>query len=169
MEIQKIFSDYYDEERFYSVLMNEDELYLYQSLFSDEDEEEVSGKGLSGLAKAGIGTAAVGGGVIGSKFLGKHLEKKAAKKLAEINYDLEMSSQLSKDRERLAKLAKKAAKQEKIGKALQKPVDYVTKSSKKVTQWVKSHPKTAAGIILGTAAAGYGAKKLHDRNNNDEV
>lgn len=39
MEIQKIFSDYEGEEKLYSVLMNEEELALYQEMFSDEEEK----------------------------------------------------------------------------------------------------------------------------------
>lgn len=56
MEIQKIFSDYYDDERLYSVLMSEEEL----ALFADLSDYE-SHRGLGRSAILGLGGGAVGG------------------------------------------------------------------------------------------------------------
>ena len=44
MEIQKVFSDMYDEERLYSVLMNEDELALFSEIqkeFNSQSQKEL--------------------------------------------------------------------------------------------------------------------------------
>ena len=55
MEIQKVFSDYYDTERMYSVLMSEDELRFYSELQKEFGIKEALGKYISkarnGVAK----------------------------------------------------------------------------------------------------------------------
>ena len=50
MEIQKIFSDYYDEERYYSVLMDEEELALFSS--AKEIANEILEKAKDGKTQA---------------------------------------------------------------------------------------------------------------------
>ena len=56
MEIQKIFSDQYDDERLYSVLLTEDEMALYQYMFSEEEEQPK--KKMSAGNKAAIASGA---------------------------------------------------------------------------------------------------------------
>lgn len=169
MKIQKIFSDMYDQERLYSVLMNEDEMYLYQSLFSDEEGEPK--KGLSRAAKIGIGTGlgtgVAAGGVVGAKYLGKHLEGKNKKALEEFIAKAPTRKETVSDFTKgLSDFGKKGENYKK----LQKPYDKSKQILKDAQEWVKKNPKKAAGIVLGTAAVGaasvYGAKKL--RKNRDE-
>ena len=64
MEIQKIFSDQYDEERLYSVLMTEDEVALFSKL-QDEDYYERHNKRKKD-AKYAPAAGAVLGGMIGA-------------------------------------------------------------------------------------------------------
>ena len=83
MEIQKIFSDMYDEERIYSVLMNEDELRLYAEVEEALEEEVEPKRGWSTAAKvgAGLGTAAAlaGAGYLAHRGIKAHNVKKIRK------------------------------------------------------------------------------------------
>lgn len=86
MEIQKIFSDMYDEERLYSVLLTEDEMALYQAIFSDEGHGALEGAGAATLglgAAAGLGYGAKEGMGAIARISGKrrrHANKKAIEK-----------------------------------------------------------------------------------------
>ena len=64
MEIQKIFSDEYNEECFYSVLMSEEEMYLFSKLQDDDYYEEQNERKRSVRHAKGAGTIA--GGLLGA-------------------------------------------------------------------------------------------------------
>ena len=122
MEIMKIFSSYddygYEDERLYSVLMNEDEL----ALFSDMKEEEEK-KGMSKGAKVALGvggaTAATGAGIYGANKVGKVLVNKAMKNGKNALVDLS-----TKEGQRLNNAVKR---QIKVGELLQKPAKAIAK------------------------------------------
>ena len=134
MEIMKIFSSYddygYEDERLYSVLMNEDEL----ALFSDMKEEEEK-KGMSKGAKVALGvvggaTAATGAGIYGANKVGKVLVNKAGK-IAKDNarlVNLAKTGTLGKrEQEAADKLVKAVGRNTRIGELLQKPAKAIAK------------------------------------------
>lgn len=101
MEIQKIFSNQYDEERYYSVLMSEDELALYEAMFSEEEEDpKKKGKGLRTAGKIGMGVGAAG--MVGGRLLANSAEK-TLEKTGEFNKylaNLEPATKLKSVKER---------------------------------------------------------------------
>ena len=64
MEIQKIFSDMYDEERLYSVLLDEEEMALYSEImrmYADDEKKKMSTGKKAAIATAGtLATAGAG-------------------------------------------------------------------------------------------------------------
>ena len=186
MEIQKIFSDMYDEERIYSVLMNEDEIALFSDLceylYSDD---ETSKKKLSTGAKVGLGVAGAGlgtaAGIYGANKAGKALMSKAEKLAADHANLINMakSGTLTKKEQEVAdKLIKSIDRRTKAGQILAYPGEKVAVGYGKAASAVKSgygkaagavksgygkaagaikaHKKLAAGIAAGTALAGAG-------------
>ena len=71
MEIQKIFSDMYDEERLYSVLMSEEEMYLFSEAKRNLEDYE---------SHRGLGRSYLLGGIGG--MVGGYAGKKEAEKLS---------------------------------------------------------------------------------------
>lgn len=88
MEIQKIFSDEWDDERLYSVLMSEEELMLFS-----EDEEDQKNRTSKLLGGAGIAAA----GVIGGRSLGHNLVGKTINSLGELQISENDSKHLIKN------------------------------------------------------------------------
>ena len=95
MEIQKIFSDMYGEERLYSVLMTEEEVALFSEIVEEIEEEEAKKTKRPRMSKkakiaAGVGTGAVvipaaayGGEVLVNKAGEKLVKSGKMKKLGE--------------------------------------------------------------------------------------
>ena len=190
MEIQKIFSDMYDEERIYSVLMNEDEIALFSDLceylYSDD---ETSKKKLSTGAKVGLGVAGAGlgtaAGIYGANKAGKALMSKAEKLAADHANLINMakSGTLTKKEQEVAdKLIKSIDRRTKAGQILAYPGEKVAVGYGKAAGAVKSgygkaagaikaHKKLAAGIAAGTALAGAGigtAAYLHNKKKSQD-
>lgn len=142
MEIQKIFSDMYDEERLYSVLLTEDEMALYQYMFSDGDEveevvEEKPKKKMSKAAKAGLiaagTTATAAGAIYGGRKLGVRLTDKAMKKGMEAakEHAHKTGGYFTPYMENATKKEIEGKASYKIGKMIRKPGDYIAKLSTK--------------------------------------
>ena len=137
----KVFSSYddygYEDERLYSVLMNEEEL----ALFSDmKEEEEKKKKGMSKGAKVALGvggaTAATGAaGIYGANKVGKVLINKAGK-IANDNarlVNMAKTGTLGKrEQEAADKLIKEINRNTIIGELLQKPANNISKAVGKV-------------------------------------
>lgn len=85
MEIQKIFSDMYGEERLYSVLMTEDEVALFSEVMEEiEEAEEASKKKRPRMSKKAKIAAGVVGGTVAipaAAYGGEVLVNKAGEKL----------------------------------------------------------------------------------------
>lgn len=110
MQIQKIFSDVYDDERLYSVLMSEEEVALYSDLmeylYSDAEDA------LAGAGATGLGLAAAGAGAYGAKkglehFIDKKEAGRKAKRQAAINDAIGKNKKVKKALKEVEK-AKKA-------------------------------------------------------------
>lgn len=82
MEIMKVFSDMYDSERLYSVLMSEDELILLESLYSD-GEKTKKRKSLKdfdsskGIKRTYLSALMTGGGSVAGRIKGEEEADKA--------------------------------------------------------------------------------------------
>ena len=177
MQIQKIFSDYYDNERLYSVLMDEDEL----ALFSEAKEAEEESHGLrDSLIGAGIG-AGLGGATIGAAYgsgaLAKKLGERRSKALGKVD---ELAAKIEADFK--AGKISEAQATKKMGKLAVKrgnkmEAGFVEKNlgkfhGTKTMQWIKNNPGKASAIAAGVAAlgagAGYGISKLKNRKRNED-
>lgn len=110
MQIQKIFSDVYDDERLYSVLMSEEEVALYSDLmeylYSDAAEDALAGAGA-----AGLGLAAAGAGAYGAKkglehFIDKKEAVRKAKRKAAVEEAVGKAKDVKKARKEVEKLKK---------------------------------------------------------------
>ena len=153
---RKVFSvalDEYGEERYFSTneIMGEED-YLDEVMYSDDEKSHLGRNIAIGTGAA----AALGGG-------GIYAAKKIGKKMVEKN----SAGQVGAD-----------VKKYERGQALQKPADWIVKKVKggkalivnKYTgakQWVSAHKLAAAGIAVGTIAAGagaaYGIKKYKEK------
>lgn len=175
MQIQKIFSDYYDDERIYSVLMSEGELDLYNELrmYAEDDEDE----GLSTAAKIGIGAAGLAG--LGASIYGgkKLLDRRAAKKIrkaAESKIVENLAARQSLGKEiagRVKKSGKSVGQLMKSDKALKeqikaardgklKDVTMIGATKKEMAKMSKADRDlfNRAGTLKGTAAGVTGRK-----------
>lgn len=120
MEIQKIFSDQYDEERLYSVLMTEEEL----AFFSEAVEE--ASKPKKSVAKkvaagAGITAGVAAGTAVGVKKGADVIRDKAIK-------ELQKMPKVTFGDEKAKKLQERAMKADHISKAIEKAPQKVVKS-----------------------------------------
>lgn len=181
MEIQKIYSDIYDDERLYSVLMSEDEMALYQAIFSDDEEDEEMEEAPKGRGKkiaAGVagGTAVGTGAIVGGKYAGRHLRAKGSDLSRRVSNAVTKGQLIAEDEQILRK---QAGRNIKIGKALEKPADVIVKgknaavnAGRNAARWVGKNKGKSALIAAGVTAAGagtaYGAKKLRDRKRNND-
>ena len=122
MEIQKIFSDQYDEERLYSVLMTEEELALFSEAMEEVEEPKKSSTGKKIAKGAGIaaGTvAALAAAGYGVKKGADAVNKKAVHDLVRGNV---------KNRKKAENLIKRSHKvSEKLGKVYD-PVENAIKN-----------------------------------------
>lgn len=171
MQIQKIFSDYYDDERLYSVLMDEYELALFSEAVEEAEEESRGGK--RSLVGAGVGAAGALGAAYGlgkgSGWLNKKLanrREKASNKLVEKIGEARASGKTGKEIEKLQKKLGKLTGEGRIEKLAGKYNNVTTK------EWIKAHPGKAAAIAAGVAAigagAGYGVSKLKGKKRDEE-
>lgn len=123
---RKVFSvitDENGEERLFSTTEFIDESnYLDELAFSDNDNKMSVGK-KAALAAAGT-LAAAGAGIYGSKLAGKAVIKQALKNSKKYR-DEAASTFKNLTEEQMDDLAKKVAKELKIGKSMQKPADTV--------------------------------------------
>ena len=123
---RKVFSvitDENGEERLFSTTEFIDEgNYLDELAFSDNDNKMSVGK-KAALAAAGT-LAAAGAGIYGSKLAGKAVIKQALKNSKKYR-DEAASTFKNLTEEQMDDLAKKVAKELKIGKSMQKPADTV--------------------------------------------
>ena len=183
---RKVFSVVLDEngeERYFSTneFINEED-YLDEVLFSDDDEEseEKSHRGRNIAIGAGGAAALTGSGIYGAKKLGQHLSKSRGLFKGGAEDRLRRGIRwIGADR-----IIKKDARsrRQKVGDALQKPADWIvakTKGSKKYItdkaagagKWISAHSKPL-GIGAGVAAAAgtgyYGYKKVKNSKNNVE-
>lgn len=134
---RKVFSvitDENGEERLFSTTEFIDESnYLDELAFSDNDDKMSIGK-KAALAAAGT-LATAGAGIYGSKLAGKAVIKQALKNSKKYR-DEAASTFKNLTEEQVDDLAKKVAKELKIGKSMQKPADTVNSavvnSAKKV-------------------------------------
>lgn len=141
MEIQKIFSDYYDEERLYSVLMDEDEMYLLTRMYADSEDESHVGRGaLIGAgttALAGAGLAGLGyGATKGMEKLAPWMEKRRTTK------GLEKAVEKAAKADEAVKKAKREYKD--AVKELSKNVNSTEKQLQKAIAW-EEYEKTLKG------------------------
>lgn len=191
MEIMKVFSDQYGDERLYSVLMNDEEMALYQAIFSDDEKPSKAKK----IATVGGATAGIAGATAGSRYLNNSRTSVLKGKIAKANAnvadayekyataDLAAGSEGVKQAEALKAArtaadkelaaAKKAGKTRLGGKA-NKLADKIENLSvkgrhsvAKLGKSIKAHPgrttAIGAGVLTAAGATGYGIKKLHDR------
>ena len=146
MEIQKVFSNYYDTERLYSVMMNERELRLFAA--AKEADDEMSLRNKLALGAAGIG--GLGAAVYGADRYADHVLKATKKKLED------------KD----AKLTKKELKslQDKLKKYQDKDMflRVPMKEYKKAKKWVTNNKLKAGLGAAGLAGLGAGYYALGD-------
>ena len=171
MQIQKIFSDYYDNERLYSVLMDEDEL----ALFSEAKEAEEESHGLrDSLIGAGVGAGTVGAAYglgKGSGWLRKKLAErrgKASDKLVEKIGEARVNGKTAEEIKKLQKKLDKSLKEGRIEKLSGKYGEFTNKTQ----NWIKNNPGKASAIAAGVlalgAGAGYGVSKLKNRKRNED-
>lgn len=123
MEIQKIFSDMYDDERLYSVLLTEDEMDLYQAIFSEMEEEIEEPKKGSKAAKAlGIaGGATLAGGLaadaVTMRNINKVIKKSGYKGFGDFIKNGSKDPEKLKKAQRLTNVLKKSKKQKALAAA----------------------------------------------------
>ena len=158
----KVFSSYddygYEDERFYSVLMSEEELSLYSEMIEtlySEKEESYKSSGLKKVGKAALigGSAAALAGGIGENVIAHKIAKNAAEKYGVERSGLGLGQQFygtgKKSAKEVSDIAIRALKQNKGFKAA----------------------KRVGKIGLGTAAlAGAGmiaANKIKNKKNKD--
>ena len=186
MEIQKIFSDMYDEERLYSVLLTEDEMNLYQAMFSDEEAKGAAiGAGSvvgAGAGAAGLGYAAKKGGEALNKKLqasrkvlrGDYLiEGEKARREFQIKHALAKgnpayNAEVQKVEKQLDKIYKKINKlgtEGNIEKGARKASELASKAGKAIKNHKLAAGLTAAGLTA--AGAGVGALAKYRKNNKD--
>lgn len=146
MEIQKVFSDYYDTERFYSVIMNERELRLFAAAKEVEEDGE---SGLSKRDKIALGIAALGGTSAAAAYGADKFADKMIKKDKALGF-------INTEKIKAALGNKKAKRRIALEKALKSPAD----AARKLAKVAKKH-KVLAGLgaagTLGGAAYGYHA------------
>jgi len=173
---RKVFSvalDENGEEKYFSTneFINEED-YLDEVLFSDDDEEseEKSHRGRNIAIGAGGAAALTGGGIYGAKKLGQHLSKsrtigERGRRLVSHIPGVDMRN-----------------RRQKVGDILQKPADWIvakTKGSRKYIvnkatgagKWISAHSKPlgiAGGVAAATGAGYYGYKKVKNSKNNVE-
>ena len=172
MQIQKIFSDYYDDERLYSVLMDEYEL----ALFSEAKEAEESHGRRDSLIGAGVGAGTVGAAYglgKGSGWLNKKLAERRGKTTDEVIKKLAEAKAVGKtttDKE-LEKLTKKLDKLKDQGR-IEKWAKGYNDATNKTQEWIKKNPGKASAIAAGVlalgAGTGYGISKLKGRKRNED-
>ena len=136
---RKVFSTLVDEageERLFSTTD-----FVYDDrYFSEDDEEEEEDSWWNGLNKkqkaaviaggTALGTAAT---IAGAKFGGKALAKVGNK----IRTNKALDQDIVGNYDKAIKLAKRGAKMEKVGKAIQVPADMIVSGSKKAGGYVK--------------------------------
>lgn len=135
---RKVFSvitDENGEERLFSTTEFIDESnYLDELAFSDNDNKMSVGK-KAALAAAGT-LAAAGAGIYGSKLAGKAVIKQALKNSKKYR-DEAASTFKNLTEEQMDDLAKKVAKELKIGKSMQKPADTINSAAVNSAKRVK--------------------------------
>ena len=181
MKVFSSFDDYgYEDERLYSVLMDEEELALFS-----EVKDDLAAAGIGAGAVAGLGAGAYGAGKAAGAITKRakarrslayqdamlaadkaRNEFKVNKALALGNKDY-YSNEVKKSEKQLDKLYKKINKLSKEGK-IEKGSRMTSKKMAEIQEWVKAHPgkssAIAAGAIAAGAGIGYGAKKLRNRD-----
>ena len=173
MQIQKIFSDYCDNERLYSVLMNEYELALFSEAVEEAEKEESCDSGLrDSLIGAGIGAGAAGAAYglgKGSGWLNKKLANRRSKKMEKISKQLEKLT--AADAEKVKKLQVKKLDLKNTGR-LEKLAGKYGETTNKTQEWIKKNPGKASAIAAGVlalgAGAGYGVSKLKGKKRDEE-
>ena len=175
MQIQKIFSDYNDDERLYSVLMDEYELALFSEAVEAEEEDARSGKGLKGaLVGAGIGAGAAGAAYglgKGSNWLSNKLNTRRSSSYTKLVKKIREMENAGADAKKIEKLEKKADKLLSAGR-MEKWTRGYNKATNKTQEWIKNNPGKASAIAAGVlalgAGTGYGVSKLKNRKRDEE-
>ena len=176
MQIQKIFSDHYNNERLYSVLMDENELALFSEAVEEAEEDGArSGKGLKGaLIGTGVGAGTVGAAYglgKGSGWLSNKLNTRRSSSYTKLVNKIKEMENAGADAKKIEKLEKKADKLLSAGR-MEKWAKGYNNATNKTQEWIKKNPGKAAAIAAGVAAlgagAGYGVSKLKGKKRDEE-
>ena len=155
--------DYFDivntGERLYSVILDEDELRMFDEISSEEEEAPTSSKKKKALKGAAIGAAGAAGaaaGAVGANYLGNKIAEKIVKKdwLKNGGVNTAGTKYTAKEAQAMAKKGSESLK----GMV---QADYLKRYGKRI-----SRGNIAGAAALGLGAA-YGAHKLLKRKKDN--